>query len=133
VGIAAYTFHAFFPVEIKHQYRSDSQDRVKLVSCNTATGLTIHAVAASSKNVTPVLETGESGVYYECGFDYAKEDDEDDDDDPFEDNDQAMDEVDAFFDAGLTEENKQVAVCARVLPPVNVIVSQHFTGSIAQM
>lgn len=46
-------------------------------------------------------------------IDDAKEHDEDEDDDPFEeDNDQVMDEVDAFLeahDSGLTEEDKRVA------------------------
>ena len=86
-------------------------------------------VAASSKNLPPVLETGglsampmakavnavNAALMERTPFaiDDAKEDDEDEDDDPFEeDNDQVMDEVDAFLeahDSGLTEEDKRVA------------------------
>jgi hypothetical protein len=108
--------------------KTDSSSSVATPS-TSMTGLTIDVVAASSKNLPPVLETGglsampmakavnavNAALMERTPFaiDDAIEDDEDSDDDPFEeDNDQVMDEVDAFLeahDSGLTEEDKRVA------------------------
>jgi len=108
--------------------KTESSSSVATPSTST-TGLSIDVVAASSKNIPPVLETGglsampmakavnavNAALMERTPFaiDDATEDDEDDEDDPFEeDNDQVMDEVDAFLeahDSGLTEEDKRVA------------------------
>ncbi|KAF8350949.1 hypothetical protein F5887DRAFT_1058935 [Amanita rubescens] len=95
--------------------KTDSSSSVATPS-TSMTGLTIDVTGGlSAMPMAKAVNAVNAALMERTPFaiDDAIEDDEDSDDDPFEeDNDQVMDEVDAFLeahDSGLTEEDKRVA------------------------